>query len=78
MSEMTDFRIDLEAVKALIRWKSLFANEVATRARQLVAKSGRGKYVTLAHYRQAAQAAVQTLSAAIADGKPSNDDKEAA
>jgi len=41
MSEMADFCIDVEAVKALISWKSLFADEVAARARRLAAESSR-------------------------------------
>jgi len=78
MSEKADFRIDVEAAKALIYWKSLFANEVAARARRLAAESSQPEHVTLSHYRQAAQLAVRSLSAAILDGGPSNDDQKAA
>ena len=78
MSEKTDVRIDVEAAKALIHWKSLFADEVAARARRLAAESGQPELVTLSHYRQAAQIAVPSLSAAILGGGPSSDDQKAA
>jgi hypothetical protein len=78
MREKADFRIDVEAAKALICWKSLFADEVAARARRLAAESSQPEHVTLSHYRQAAQIAVGSLSAAILDGGPSSDDHKAA
>ena len=76
MSVKADIRIDLEAAKALIHWKSLFADEVAAKARQLAAESNLPERVTLSHYRQAAQAALRSLSAAIRDGGPSSDDRQ--
>jgi hypothetical protein len=78
MSERADFRIDVEAAKALIFWKSLFADEVAARARRLAAESSQPERVTLSHYRQAAQIAIRSLPAAILDGGPSSDDHKAA
>ena len=57
MSEKADLRIDVEAAKALVYWKSLFADEVAARARRLAAESSQPEHVTLSHYRQAAQIA---------------------
>ena len=78
MREKADCRIDIEAAKALIYWKSLFADEVAARARQLAAESSQPEHVTLSHYRQAAQIAVPSLSAAILDGGPSSGDHKAA
>ena len=78
MREKADCRIDVEAAKALIHWKALFAEEVAARARRLAADSDQPEHVTLAHYRQAAQSAVASLAAAILDGGPSGDDHEAA
>jgi hypothetical protein len=78
MCEKADFRIDVEAAKALIYWKSMFADEVAARARQLAAESGQPELVTLSHYRQAAQIAIRSLSVAIRDGGPSSDDEKAA
>jgi hypothetical protein len=78
MSETIDCRIDVEAAKALINWKSLFADEVAATARRLAAESTQPEYVTLSHYRQAAQIAVCSLSAAILDGGASSGDQEAA
>ncbi|MCI0376881.1 MAG: hypothetical protein L0215_04700 [Gemmataceae bacterium] len=76
MSEMAGLRIDVEAAKALVHWKSRFADEVATQARRIAAESGQ-PLVRLAHYRQAAQFAVRALSAAILDGGPSSDDQAA-
>jgi len=78
MSEPAGFRIDLEAARALVDWKSRFADEVAVQARRLAAESGQPEYVTLSHYRQAAQLAIHSLSAAILDRGPSSDDHQAA
>jgi hypothetical protein len=78
MSETAGIRIDVEAAKALVHWKSRFADEVAARARRLAAESGQPKRVTLAHYRRAAQVTVASLAAAILDEGPSRDDQQAA
>jgi hypothetical protein len=78
MSEKADVRIELDAAKALVEWKSAFADEVASRARRLAAESGHPERVTLLHYRQAAQIAVQSLSAAILEGGASSGDQRAA
>ena len=78
MSERAGLRIDVEAAKALVDWKSRFAAEVAAGARRLAAESSQPELVTLAHYRQAAQLAVRSLAAAIVDGGPSRDDPQAA
>ncbi len=78
MSENTDVRIDIEAAKALIYWKSLFAEEVVVRARRLAAESSEPERVTLSHYRQAAQIAVRSLPAAIRGGGPFGDDHKVA
>ncbi len=61
-------RIDVEAAKALVEWKSLFAAEVCEGAKRLAAQSGRPDSVTLSHYRMAAKMALQALSGAI-DGE---------
>ena len=71
-------RIDVEAAKALVYWKSRFAQEVAARATQLAAEGDQPRRVTLAHYRQAAQLAVRSLAAAVLDGGPFGDDYQAA
>jgi hypothetical protein len=78
MSEKADLRIDIEAAKALVHWKSLFADEVAARARRLAAESGQSEHVTLSDYRQAAQIAARSLQAAILDGGPFIDDHKVA
>jgi hypothetical protein len=78
MSEKPDVHIDIEAAKALINWKSLIADEVATRARQLAAESSQPDRATLAHYRQAAQLAIRSLPASIRKGEPPSDDHKAA
>ncbi len=78
MSEKADIRIDIEAAKALIYWKSLFADEVATRARRLAAESSQPEHVTVSHYRQAAQIAARSLPAAILDRGPFSDDHKVA
>lgn len=78
MTEMVGMHIDIEAAKALVYWKSRFAAEVAAEARRLAAESSQPEHVTLSHYRQAAQLAVHSLSAAIRDGGPFSDDHQAA
>jgi hypothetical protein len=78
MSERADLRIDIDAAKALIYWKSLFADEVAARARRLAAESSQPEHVTLSHYREAAQIAVRSLPAAILHGGPYSDDHKVA
>jgi hypothetical protein len=78
MNDKADIRIDVEAVRALIDWKSRFADEVASHARQFAAESGQPARVTLSHYRQAAQIAVRSLETAILDGRGSSDDQKAA
>lgn len=78
MSKKADVRIDLDAAKALVEWKSAFADEVAARARSLAAESSQPDRVSLLQYRQAAQIAVQSLSAAILEGGASSGDERAA
>jgi hypothetical protein len=78
MSETAGLVIDVEAARALVDWKSRFADETAAQARRLAAESSRPRQVTLAHYRQAALLAVRSLSAAILAGGPSSGDHEAA
>ena len=78
MRETFGFRIDVEAAKALVDWTSRFADEVATEARRLAAESSQPEHVTLSHFRQAAQLAVRSLSAALSDGGPSGGDHQAA
>ena len=78
MSQKSGLRIDVEAAKLLVRWKSLFADEVAAHARRLAVESGHPERVTLLQYREAAQIAVRSLSVAIVDGgAPSGDQKAA-
>lgn len=68
-------RIESEAAKALAMWKCQFAEEVGRQARRLAAESARPNLVTLAHYRHAAELAVQSLARVIhleieANGRP--------
>ena len=78
MNNKADIRIDVAAARALIDWKSRFAEDVAAHARQFAADSGQPEHVTLTHYRQAAQIAVRLLETAILDGRGTNDDQKAA
>ena len=78
MTEKDNCRIDVEAAQALIYWKSLFADEVVLRAKKLAAQSNQPEHVTLRHYREAAQSAINELSAAIQDGGASSDDHKVA
>jgi hypothetical protein len=78
MNETAHLRIDIEAARALVSWKSLFADEVASRARRLAAASSDPARVTLSHYRQAAQLAVRSLSVSILGEGASRDERKAA
>jgi len=78
MSETTELRIDLDAAKALIHWKSVFADEVSARAKNLAAASSQPDRVTQAHYRQAALMAVGSLAAVILEGAPPHGEQKAA
>lgn len=77
MGETGEIQIEIEAAKALVYWKSFFAEEVVSQARRLAAESGQPCLVTLSHYRQAAGIAVRSLPAAILHRGPFNDDKVA-
>ena len=78
MGETGNISIDIEAAKALVYWKSLFADEVVARARRLAAESSQPGHVTLTHYRQAAQMAARLLPTAILQGGPFGDDHKVA
>ena len=65
MNANQPIRIDIEAAKALTLWKAQFAEEVCQRAKSLAAQTAQPELVTLSQYRQAAQVALQSLSAAI-------------
>ena len=65
MNASKQVRIDVEAAKALVAWKSLFADEVFQGAKRLAAQVGRPNSVTLSDYRQAARIALKSLSDAI-------------
>lgn len=78
MENATDCRIEIEAATALLAWKSMFADEVATLGRQLATQAGRPQRVTLADYREAARTALRSLGAAISDGESSHGDDKAA
>ncbi len=67
MSEKREFQIEVEAARALVQWKALFAEEVGQRAKPLVDDSDESPTLTLEHYRQAAEMAIQTLSTAVRD-----------
>ena len=58
-------QIDIEAARALTHWKDQFADEVFQGAKQLAAQSSRPGFVTLSHFRQSAQIALQSLADAI-------------
>ncbi len=78
MSQQIDLRIDIEAAKALIHWKSIFVDQVAAHARRLAAESTRPERVTLSQYREAAQLAVRSLAEAIVDRGAFSDNQKSA
>ncbi len=72
------FRIQTDAAKALAEWKAFFAEQVAQRARELAKDSSSPGLITVAHYRQAAQSAVQTLATLLEDTDSRDVHQEAA
>jgi hypothetical protein len=78
MGETGKIQIEIEAARALVYWKSLFAEEVVSRARRLAAESNQPGHVTLSHFRQAAEIAARSLPAVILQGGPFNDDHKVA
>jgi len=78
MSHQAEVWIDVEAARALVRWKSLFAKEVTVRARQLAAESSEPNRVTLAHCQQAVQSVASSLSATLLDGGDRSGDRKIA
>jgi hypothetical protein len=65
MNATEPVRIEIEAVRALAHWKARFADEVFQGAKRLAAQSNQPGSVTLLHYRQSAQIALQSLADAI-------------
>lgn len=65
MEHSSSGRIETQAVQGLVEWKAFFAEQVAVKAKELSEKSGYAGIITLSHYRQAANIAVQMLSPEI-------------
>ena len=78
MDQSGTFRIQAEAAKALAEWKAFFAEQVAMQARELAKDSDPPGLITVDHYRQAAQSAVQTLVTLLQDTDSSDGRQEAA
>ena len=78
MDQSQPFRIQVDALGALADWKAYFADQVTTQARELAKSSNPVGLITLAHYHQAAQLAVQALAAQIRDTNSSHGNQEAA
>jgi len=78
MNANEQVRIDVEAAKALNRWKARLASEICERAKRLAAQSSHPDSVTLSHYRQVAESALQSLSAAIREEAANDGRQEAA
>lgn len=72
MEPNTKLRVDVEAANALVTWSALFADEVCEGAKRIANQSTNPTLVTLSHYRQAAQAALELLAASIRDGDTLN------
>jgi hypothetical protein len=78
MNERESVRIETAAAKALAEWKAFFAQQVCKRAKQLASQSDQPQLITLSHFRQAAETALQSLSAAIRDEADGAANQEAA
>ena len=64
MSDGQNKRIDSAAFAALAEWESVFSTEVLARANKIARDAG-SEIVTLAHYREAGELAVEKLLATI-------------
>lgn len=78
MDQIGTFRIQAEAAKALAEWKAVFAEQVATHARELAKDSNPPGLITVDHYRQAAKSAARTLETLVQDTDSSDGREEAA
>lgn len=78
MDQNKSYQIETEAAQALAEWKALFAEQVAVKAKELAAKDDATGVITLGHYRQAANFAVQMLATAVQDTDSSDGRQEAA
>lgn len=67
MNQTESFQLNTEAAKALAEWKAVFSAEVIRQAKLLAQKSDAPGVITLAHYREAALSAVQSLANVIQD-----------
>lgn len=70
-------RIDVDAVKALVHWKALFVDEISKQAKQIAIEDGSPNRISVEHYKQAADFAIQKLSVEILR-EDSDDDREQA
>ena len=71
-------RIDSEAEKALVTWKSVFATEVREHARRIAAENKASGHVTMTDYRQALELAVPRLLEKIRSEDLPNGERRAA
>jgi len=78
MDQSGTFRIQAEAAKALAEWKAFFAEQVATRAKELAKNSDPPGLITVDHYCQAAKSAVRTLETLVQKTDSSDGRQEAA
>lgn len=78
MRQGESFQVDAEAARALADWKALFAGLVSEQAKQLSKHSIPANIITLAHYREAASLAVQSLTVAIQNSDHRDARQEAA
>lgn len=78
MDQDGSVRIQVEAARALARWKANFAEQVAVKAKELARSGDPPGLVTLDHYRRAAQVAAQELATALHDPDSNHGRQEAA
>jgi hypothetical protein len=72
------FQVDVEAARALANWKALFAELVSEQAKKLAEDENPACVITLAHYRQAAFIALESLKMTLQESDVRDDHKEAA
>ncbi len=78
MDQSGSIRIQSEAAEALAEWKAFFAEQVAVKAKELARDSDPPGLITLAHYRQAAVLATESLAIAVQDTGSNDGRQEAA
>ncbi|OYP29972.1 hypothetical protein [Rhodopirellula sp. MGV] len=78
MNQQASYQIEADALHALAEWKAAFAENVASKAKEIAQSDSDSNRITLQHYRQAAEFALKQLASKIQDSDSSDGTQEAA